>query len=202
VPHGTNAARPSLHNVEKSLLKRCLNRILHKLVRMAPGATTVRPFLHRLRGVRISGQVFIGDEVYLENEFPECLEMHHQSGIGLRSTVVAHFREDTGRIVILQKARIAACCTIVASPGTVLTIGEGSFVAAGSLVKGDVPPYTLVAGVPATPVASITVPAVPGVSYQAFKEGLRPLTDKPLDFIKDTTTLELVCEGDPAGWTS
>ena len=59
---------------KKNLLRRIANRILGLVARWAPGATTVRPFLHRLRGVRITGRVFIGDDVYMENEYPECIE--------------------------------------------------------------------------------------------------------------------------------
>jgi acetyltransferase-like isoleucine patch superfamily enzyme len=44
-------------------------------------------------------------------------------------------------------------------PGT--TIGEGSVVSAGSVVRGEVPPYTLVAGNPARPVASLRRPGEP-----------------------------------------
>ena len=190
--------------MRKRLLRRVLNRILHHLARIAPGATSLRPFLHKLRGVKIHGRVFIGDEVYLENEYPERVEMHDQSSLNLRSTVIAHFR-GPGRIIFMEKARVAACCTLVCSPGRVLTIGEGAFVAAGSLVKRDVPPYTLVAGVPAKPIARITVPAVPGVSYDAFKRGLRPLpnvrpvpstdevTDQNQDWFGDDWATEKDC---------
>ena len=63
------------HLVKKSLLRGISNRILHLLARFSPGATSVRPLLHRLRGVRIHGTIFIGDEVYLENEYPEAIEI-------------------------------------------------------------------------------------------------------------------------------
>jgi acetyltransferase-like isoleucine patch superfamily enzyme len=160
--------------MEKPLLRRILNRVLHAAARICPGLHSCRPFLHRLRGARIYGRVSIGDDVYLENEYPECIELHDGAAINLRCTLIAHFR-GTGRIVLQKNARVAACCTIVCSPGKVLTIGEGSFVAAGSVVKRDVAPYTLVAGVPAKPIARITVPLVSGVDYFAFKEGLVPI---------------------------
>jgi acetyltransferase-like isoleucine patch superfamily enzyme len=36
-----------------------------------------------------------------------------------------------------------------------IAIGEGAVVAAGAVVSADVPPYTLVAGIPARPVRSL-----------------------------------------------
>src|SRR5262249_7048085 len=60
---------------QKNLLRRGSNRILHKLARAVPGSTTLRPALHRWRGVAIGHNVFIGDDVYLENEFPELVEI-------------------------------------------------------------------------------------------------------------------------------
>lgn len=57
----------------KTLLRRLLHRMLHILARFLPGAISLGPFLHKLRGVKIEGAVFIGNDVYLENEYPERL---------------------------------------------------------------------------------------------------------------------------------
>jgi len=51
--------------MKERILRGSINRILHLLARFGPGATTLRPFLHKLRGVKIHGKVFIGDDVYL-----------------------------------------------------------------------------------------------------------------------------------------
>ena len=68
------------------------------MARFLPGATTLRPFLHKLRGVKIYGKVFIGDDVYIENEHPECVEIHEGVQIVLRTNIIAHFR-GTGKII-------------------------------------------------------------------------------------------------------
>ena len=109
--------------MKKSALRRVFNRILGMLARFAPGATSLRPFLHKLRGVRITGRVFIGDDVYMENEYPECIELHDGAQINLRSILIAHTR-GSGRIVIGKDAFVGANCVLMASPGATLTVGE------------------------------------------------------------------------------
>lgn len=157
-----------------SLFRRVFNRALHPLARHLPGSTNLRPFLHRLRGVKIYGKVFIGDDVYLENEFPECVEIHDGALIGLRSTIIAHAREP-GKIIIEKNAVIAACCTIVCSAGQTLTIGEAAVLSAGSVVSNDIPPYTLCAGPRVRAMARVTVPFTLQTSHEDFVRGLRPL---------------------------
>ena len=147
--------------------------------RFAPGATSLRPLLHRLRGVRVAGRVFIGDDVYLENEFPECIELHEGAQISIRAILIAHTR-GVGRIVVGKDAFIGANCVVTASPGATLTIGEGAVIATSSVVSGDVPPHTLVGGSKAKPVARVTVPLAMTTSYEDFLGGLRPLkSDRP-----------------------
>jgi acetyltransferase-like isoleucine patch superfamily enzyme len=159
---------------EKSLLRRASNRFLHQLARVAPGATSLRPFLHRLRGVRIEGEVFIGDDVYLENEYPENVEIHDGVQIGLRTTLIAHTRGG-GKIVLEKNVFIGASCVIAAPLGRTLTIGEGAVLGVGSCVTSDVPPKTFFGGERAKPIAKVTVPLTMNTSYPQFVAGLRPL---------------------------
>ena len=160
--------------MERSLPRRISNRILHLMARFLPGSSSLRPFLHRLRGVKIHGKVFIGDDVYLENEYPECVEIHDGAAIGLRSTIIAHTMGQ-GKIIIGKNAVITATCTIICSSGRSLTIGEGSVISAGSVVQNDIPPYTLCAGQRVKAVATVTVPFTLQTSYHDFARGLRPL---------------------------
>jgi GNAT superfamily N-acetyltransferase/serine acetyltransferase len=137
---------------QKSLLRRGANRILHKLARAVPGSTTLRPALHRLRGVAIGQNVFIGDDVYLENEFPELVEIGDCTAIGLRTAIIAHVgRPDektglvAGRIVIGKNVWIGACSFIATSPGTSLTIGDGAVIGACSvIVNKNIRPHAFV----------------------------------------------------------
>jgi acetyltransferase-like isoleucine patch superfamily enzyme len=160
--------------MKKSVLRRVLNRILGMLARFAPGATSFRPFLHELRGVRIAGRVFIGDDVYLENEYPECIELHDGAQVNLRTVLIAHTR-GPGHIVIGKDAFVGANCVLTASPGATLTIGEGAVIAASSVVSSDVAAHTLVGNEKAKPLARATVALTMETPYDRFLAGLRPL---------------------------
>lgn len=163
--------------MKRSLFRRVFNRLLHLMARFSPGSTSLRPFLHRLRGVKIQGRVFIGEDVYLENEHPDCVEIHDGAGIGLRSTIVAHSggTGEHGKIVIGRNAAIMSCCTVICSAGRTLTIGEASVISAGSVVTNNVPPHTLCAGPRVRAVATVTVPYTLEANHSDFVRGLRPL---------------------------
>jgi len=162
--------------MKKSLGRRIINRTLHLIAQYSPGATGFRPFLHKLRGVKILGDVFIGDQVYLENEYPHRVELHQGVQIALRTIILCHFR-GPGKVILKENVWIGANCVIAATPGLELSIGEGSVVAASSVVTKSVPPYTFVGGAPAKPIARVTVPMTLETAYQDFKNGLRPLED-------------------------
>jgi acetyltransferase-like isoleucine patch superfamily enzyme len=164
--------------LKKNIVRRSFNRIAHLLARFSPGATSFRPFLHKLRNVQIGRNVFIGEEVYIENEHPECVEIGDDAQIALRATIMAHFR-GPGRVMIGKKVWIGPGCVIAGGSGRTLTIGEGSMVAALSVVVNDVPPYTFVGGAPAKPIARVTVPMTVDTTYEDWKKGLRPLDEEP-----------------------
>jgi acetyltransferase-like isoleucine patch superfamily enzyme len=103
----------------------------------------LRPLLHRLRGVTVGDGVFIGEEVYIETDFPECVEIQEGALVLLRSTIVAHCW-GPGRVVIGRRAWVGPNCVIAAASGKTLVIGEGACLAAGSVVTSSVPPFTFV----------------------------------------------------------
>lgn len=162
---------------KKNLVRRAFNRAAHALARTLPGATTVRPFLHRLRGVRIGPGVFIGDEVYLENEFPEGIEIQAGAQIGIRTIVLAHIR-GAGRVVIEKNVWIGPQCVIAASPDRELRIGEGAVIGPASVITSSVPARAFFAPDRPKHLADVEVPLALAASYASFLRGLRPL--KPL----------------------
>jgi hypothetical protein len=166
-------------STKKPLFRRVLNRVLSLLVRSAPGATTLRPMLHKMRGVKITGRVFIGDDVYIENEYPEFVEIQDGAQITVRCTIIAHTR-GSGRVIIGKNAFIGANCVITAPSGRTLRINEGAVVAAGTVISSDVPAHTLMGVERPKPVARVTVPLTMETSYDAFLVGLRPVKKPPI----------------------
>jgi acetyltransferase-like isoleucine patch superfamily enzyme len=154
-----------------------MNRVLHMMARTLPGSTSVRPWLHRMRGVSIGRNVFIGDDAYLENEYPECIELQDNVEIGLRSVIIAHLR-GPGKVLIKKDAWLGAACVVAAASERVLTIGEGAVVGAGSIITSDVPDHAFVRPVPVQHVAIAQVPLA-NSTYMEFFRGLRPLRRKP-----------------------
>src|SRR5262245_58162127 len=71
------------------IVRKCFNWPLHMMARFVPGAR-LRVQLHRWRGVRIGSNVFIGDEVYLENNHPDRIEIGDNVQIGIRTIIMAH----------------------------------------------------------------------------------------------------------------
>ena len=164
----------------KSVMRRGVNRILHKLARVLPGSTTLRPALHRLRGVEIGRGVFIGDEVYLENEYPELIKIGDRTAIGLRSVIIAHVGrtgsqagEFGGRVMIGNNVWIGACSFIAASPGASLSIGDGAVVGACSvIVNKNVPAQAFMLPPNAQQVGTARVALTAAHSYREFLGGL------------------------------
>jgi acetyltransferase-like isoleucine patch superfamily enzyme len=157
----------------KPFVKRLLNRMLHVMARLSPGSSGFRLSLHRLRGVTIGKDVFIGDDVYLENEYPECVQIGDGVYIGVRTIIFAHAR-GTGKVVIGKMAYIGPNCVIATSAGRALVIGEGSVIGASSVITADVAPYTFVRPEPPRVVADVTVPLSTNHSFQEFVRGLKP----------------------------
>jgi len=85
-----------------------------------------------LGGITIEDEVMIGPRINITSE-------NHPVDVATRKTLVP------GAVIIKKNAWIGAGATIL--PG--VTVGENSVVAAGAIVNKDVPPNTVVGGVPA-----------------------------------------------------
>lgn len=151
------------------------NRICHKLAFHLPGGFTLRPFLHRLRGVNIGKNVWISKLVYLDEVHPEAISVGDNSTIGLRTTIFTHFywgkkkKNEYGKVIIDNNVFIGPHCLILPN----VHIGEGAVIKGGAVVSCHIPPYTFWAEPSGQAIAKVTVPLTPGASYHEFVRGLR-----------------------------
>jgi heptaprenylglycerol acetyltransferase len=159
---------------KENMLQGFRNRILQHLARIAPGAQSLRVTLHRLRGVHIGKNVWIGYDVILDTSRPYLITIEDGASLSMRVTVIAHFRETQG-VKIEQDAFVGPGAIILPN----VTIGHGAVVTAGSVVTQSVPPMTVVQGNPAVPIAIAGIPlSSEEVSLKEFSRRLKPLPRK------------------------
>lgn len=131
-----------------------------------------RIWLYRRMGVRIGKNCYVGFHVELDTNHPELIEIGDGVTISHRCIIATHMATDAEtplRALYPETAapvRIEAgawiCVGAILLPG--VTIGRNAVVAAGAVVNRDVPPETLVAGVPARVVKQLALgpPSRPG----------------------------------------
>jgi len=157
----------------KNFLRRLLNRALHSLARALPGGRSLRPALHRMRGVKISGDVWIGDDVYLDNEHPDCIEIHEHAVISLKSIILGHTK-GRGRVIIERDAFIGPLVVVACTGNKEIRIGEGAVISAGAIITSSVAAHTIMASPRVTAVGRSMVPYW-DTTYLEFMGGLEPI---------------------------
>lgn len=93
------------------------------------------------------GSIHIGSKVQIA---PSCGFYPYSHGVELGTPMREQPITSNGDIVVEDDVWIGFGAKILENT----TIGEGAIVAAGAVVRGDVPPYAIVAGVPAKVVGS------------------------------------------------
>lgn len=143
-------------------MMKILNKLLHVMMRLTPG-NKIRVSILRLLGARITGNIFISQDLFiLDAGRTNLLKIEKNVAIGPRVTLLIHsdpspsplasvYPKKDQQIHIKEGAWIGAGSIIL--PGK--TIGEFSVVAAGSVVTKDVPPFSVVGGVPAREIKKI-----------------------------------------------
>ena len=145
-------------------------RVFQLFAQFGPGATTLRVTLHRWRGVKIGKDVWIGYNSIIETSCPELVELQNGVVVGIRNTIIAHFRESQG-VVIEEGAFLGPAVTVM--PG--VKIGRGAVVAAGSTVTNSIAPMTFVQGNPAKPVALVGKVLDRDTTIKKFLMNLKPI---------------------------
>ena len=114
-----------------------------------------------LRGLRIGDHCFLGDDVMLDCAERIYLEDHVT--IAMRAVVITHlnvgYKNHPLQEFFPRHAESVRCKagSFIGANATILpgvTIGNESFIGAASVVTKNVPPYTLVRGIPARVIRS------------------------------------------------
>jgi len=161
------------------LVTNVAQRFLQQIAYVAPGGGSVRPALHRLRGVRIGDRVWIGQQVYIDDVHPDAVQIGNDCTIGMRTSIFSHFYwgrkrspEHAAPVEIEDEVYIGPHCVILGN----VRIGRGSVIRAGTLVSRNVPPHTMWGMRPAEALAEVHTPLTAKENYEAFLSGLRPAT--------------------------
>jgi acetyltransferase-like isoleucine patch superfamily enzyme len=159
------------------MLKNLFNRIIHKIAMFAPGGGALRPFLHRMRGIRMGKNVWIAQLVYIDEIHPGDVSIGDNCTIGFRTTIFSHFywgnrkQINRGKVIIEKDVFIGPHCVILPN----VRIGEGAVIKAGTVVTRNVPPRTFWGTPQAEALGQVTVPLTAEHSYEEFIGGLRPI---------------------------
>jgi acetyltransferase-like isoleucine patch superfamily enzyme/acyl carrier protein len=174
------AQSPRFTPIKDTLWSGLRNRFLQTIALYVPGATTTRVWLHRMRGVEIGTDVFIGPGVILESGFPKLVSIGNHVAIGTRCVFIAHFLGTARKAMHSGAPSVRVEDNAFIGPAVVIlpsvTIGQGAVVAAGSIVNKSVPPGVMVQGNPAVPVAQCGIPLVNN-TYEQFLRNLKIIHD-------------------------
>jgi acetyltransferase-like isoleucine patch superfamily enzyme len=118
--------------------------------------------------------IFIGDDVYLENEHPSSVEIQDGVHISVRAMILAHTR-GSGNVVIESDAFIGPNTVIVTSGNKTLRIGKGAVIGAGVVVTRDVPAHAFIANETPKPIATVGLPLTKAETVEEFVRGLSPI---------------------------
>ena len=162
----------------RETLRNIYQRLLHKIAMVVPGGSSIRPKLHRMRGVKLGEDVWISQFVYIDELHPDAITIGKNSSIGLRVSIFSHFYwgpkrpiEAAGPVVIEEDVFIGPHCVILPN----VRIGKGAVIKAGTVVSRNVPAGVLLGYPQPEVLGRATVPLTHQYSYEEFVSGLRPI---------------------------
>ncbi len=135
-------------------LKFLKNWILERLASVFP-VPSWRVQLHRMRGINIGENVYIGYEVIFDRIHPDYITIDDYAEIGDRCIISAHSR---GTLLLRDKYPRSVKAVKIGrgvwmAPGCIVIqgveIGEMSVIGTGSVVNRNIPPRSVAVGVPA-----------------------------------------------------
>ena len=118
---------------------------------------SIGPFSHCRQGAHLARNVRMGNFAEIKNSSVGAeTDMHHFSYLGdatvgdgvniAAGTITSNFDGKQKHRTTIGEGAFIGCDTILVAP---VTVGEHAYTGAGAVVKKDVPPHTMVVGVPA-----------------------------------------------------
>ncbi len=155
--------------LEADTTKKLLKSIFIKTLQVfamtrLPVGSRFRCTLERWRGVKMGKHVFLGGGNTLDRVRPDFITIEDYVSLAGNVYILTHSNPTTpirdilgesakklAPVHVKRGAWVGVCAIIL--PG--VTIGENAIIAAGSVVTKDVPPHTMVGGVPAKVIKTI-----------------------------------------------
>jgi acetyltransferase-like isoleucine patch superfamily enzyme len=142
-------------------------KLLKLAAKHVPG-NGLRIALLRMCGYDVGQMVYIGEDIIIVDDLGESsanLSIGDRAAVSPRVTFVLHTQPNDSRIVPYvnsRKGAISVSADAWIGTGAVIlpgvSVGEGAVVGANSVVTKNVPPYTVVGGVPAHQLSIVDVP--------------------------------------------
>lgn len=160
----TPPTRPAAASLRESAAVRALRRARMAIIRWRMGLRHVHPTFHCLNGNAISPDLVTGAYSYLGRRCWICPRVTMGRYVMVASEVVilgGDHRFDIAGTPMMFSGRPAVPPTFIEDDVWIgyravlnagVRVGRGSIVAAHAVVTQDVPPYTIVGGVPARPI--------------------------------------------------
>jgi len=136
------------------LYRRTMDYVLQVISKTLP-YSGIKVWLQRKRGVKIGKNVHIGPAVTIDDVYPNFVIIEDGVSIAGQNFILTHNKplayhkhiSEAFLAPVIIKKNAWVAINVVILPG--VTIGEGAIVASGAVVSNDVPPNTLVGGIPA-----------------------------------------------------
>jgi len=144
------------------LWSKIVNEMLERAAYNCP-VNSWRVKIHRMRGVHIGNDSFIGRRVTLDHSYPDYIYIGDNISLAGNNFILTHsnpyshfeniFDSFVAPVVINDGAWISVGAMIL--PG--VTIGRNSVIAAGAVVTKDIPDNVVAGGVPAKVIRTLNI---------------------------------------------